>query len=147
MRTFVLALAGAASAALAATPTAAQYYGRPYGYGDRSYGYGYQDISGLQNRIYNVIRGLGGVRPDVRERVRAEAIGLDRELRYAARNGLSPYEEHNFDVRIGRLEMLKGRTSMNGYYGYGNERYGYEGYGYDRRGRHEGWRGDDRDDD
>lgn len=138
MRIFVLALAGAASAVLAATPAAAQYYGRAYGYGQPYYGSGYEGARGLETRIFNVLNGLGGVRPDVRERVRQEALGLDRELRFAGRNGLSPYEAHNFDVRIGQLERLKGYAS--------NRFYGYQGDRYDDRGnRNEGWR--ERDDD
>ena len=143
MRRFVLVMAGAASAAFAATPAAAQYYGRPYGYGDQGYYGGYGNAGGLEQRIFNVLRGLGGVRPDARERVRQEAIRLDRELRFAARNGLNPYEAHNFDVRIGQLERFKGYATMD-------RGYGYEGYGYDRRrggdwGDRGDWRG--RDDD
>ena len=138
MRGFVLAFAGAASAILAASPAAAQYYRQPYGYG---YNGGYADPSGLEQRIYNVLRSLDGVRPDQRWQVRAEALGLERQLRFAARNGLTQAEGHAFDVRIYQLERHMDAAAMNQGYGY----QGYNGY-YEGRG-HGRWRDRDGGDD
>lgn len=149
MRKIVLALVGTGAALALSAPAAAQYYPQynPYGYGG---GYGdpggWEQAGGLQRRIYNVLRSLDGVRADQRYQIRAEAISLDRQLRYAARNGLNPYEARAFDVRIGRLERLQQWASMN--YGYGYN--GYNGY-YGERHRYEGdhrWvRHDDDEDD
>lgn len=135
MRKFLLPLAAVGATLAVATPASAQYYGQPYGY---EHGYGYGNAGDLQQRIYNVLRGLDGVRYPAREQLRAEAISLDRQLRYAARNGLNPYEARAFDVRIGRLEQRKGWASA--YRGYGHDGYdgqrGYNGYdGYDYYGR------------
>jgi len=150
MRKTVLALVGSGVALVLAAPAAAQYYPQynPYGYGE-AYGYDYQggwnQAGGLERRIYNVLRSLDGVRPDQRYQIRAEAISLDRQLRYAARNGLNPYEARAFDVRIGRLERLQQWASMN--YGYGYN--GYNGY-YGERHRYDGdhrWQRHDDDDD
>jgi len=141
MRGFVLALAGAASAILAASPAAAQYYRQPYGYNGYGDNRGYADPSGLEQRIYNVLRSLDGVRPDQRGQVRAEALSLDRQLRFAARNGLTQAEGHAFDVRIYQLERYMGAAAMN-------QGYGYQDYnGYYRSGGHGRWHHDDGDDD
>ena len=146
MRGFVLALAGGASALLAASPAAAQYYGQPYGYrgyGYNSYGYGggYADPRGLEQRSYNVLRSLDGVRPDQRWQVRAEALGLERQLRFAARNGLTEYEGHAFDRRIYQLERHMQWASMNRGYGYRGDNGYYQDRGHGR------WHRDDDDDD
>ncbi|HWJ59771.1 MAG TPA: hypothetical protein VNR68_09090 [Sphingomicrobium sp.] len=145
MRTFLLALAVGASASLAATPAAAQFYPQRYGYsGDGYNGYaenrGYADPSGLEQRIYNVLRSLDGVRPDQRGQVRAEALSLERQLRFAARNGLSQYEGHAFDVRIYQLERHMASAAMNGGYGYQSYNGYYQGGGHGR------WHHDDGDD-
>ena len=158
MRKSVLALVAAGSALAVATPAAAQYYpqSRDYGYNGygRSYGYdrGYGDASGLHRRIVNVLNSIDGVRSSQRERLRYEAINLDRQLRYASRNGLNPYEAQNFNVRIGQLERRLqyasyGRYRGNGYNGYN----GYNGSNRDRDrdGRDDRWeddRGYDHDD-
>lgn len=155
MRKLILGLAATGSALAVATPAAAQYYQQPYGYNGYGNGYnnGYGQARGLQNRVFNVLRSLGGVRPDARERIRYQAINIDRQLRYASRNGLNPYEAQNFDYRIGLLERQLQRAAYNRGYGYGN---GYNGYGYDRDrdGRDDRWEDDrgyrhdrDRDDD
>lgn len=124
MRTFILGLAVAGSALAAASPAAAQYYPGPYDRGDR-YGYhgGWADPSGLQHRIHNVLRSLDGVRPSQRERLYHEAIRLDRGLRYAARNGLSPREHQEFDHRIHDLELFMADARMSD-----RRRYGYRRY-------------------
>lgn len=149
----LVALAAAGAALAVATPAAAQYYpGGGYGYGGYGYGNGYTNwgqVRTLQRRIFNVLRSLGGVRYDQRESIRAEAINLDRGLNYAARNGLNPYEAHNFDMRIDRLERRMQWASMNRGYGryggYGYDRYnGYnDGYGYGYGYRHRGDDGED----
>ena len=135
MRNMIIGLAAAGTALAVATPATAQYYQQPYGYngyGNNGYGYnnGYGQARGLQNRVFNVLRSLGGVRPGARERIRDQAINIDRQLRYASRNGLNPYEARNFDYRIGQLERQLQRANYNRGYGYNN---GYNnGYAYDR---------------
>lgn len=147
MRGLILGLAGAASVVLAISPAGAQYYGQRYGYSGYGYNGGYADPSSLEQRIYNVLRSLDGVAPYEREQLRGEALSLARQLRYAARNGLTRYEAHNFDVRIGELErhqLWAGRSSQG--YGYGDRSY-YGNY-HDRghgRGHHDD--GDDGNDD
>ena len=138
MRKLIIGLAAAGSALAVATPAAAQYYQQPYGYngyGNNAYGYnnGYGQARGLQSRVYNVLRSLDGVRPGARERIRNQAINIDRQLRLASRNGLNPYEARNFDVRIGQLERQLQRTAYNRGYGNGNAYNG--GYDRDRDGR------------
>lgn len=127
MRKLAFALVVAGSAIAAASTAAAQYYPQPapYGYG---YGYnnGFSQARSLERRIYNVLRSLDGVRPDQRYELRSEAISLDRQLRYAERNGLNPYEAHSFDIRVGRLERRQHWASMNGRYGY-DQNNGYYG--------------------
>ena len=162
MRKLVLALAASGSALAVAAPASAQYYPQSYSYGDNGHGYngygyngyGYNNwgqARGFQQRIYNVLRSLDGVRWDQRERLRYEAINLDRQLRIASRNGLNPYEARSFDVRIGQLECRQqyasgsryGRYGYNDYTGYYGDR---DGYDRGRERRHER-HGDDDDDD
>jgi hypothetical protein len=147
MRNLVLALLAGSSIGVA-VPASAQYYppvdGYRYGYGDYS---GWGQAQTLERRIHNVLRSLGGVRPDQRYAIRSEAINLDRELRFAGRNGLNRYEYHALDVRIGQLERRVQWAAINR--GYGYDRYdGYNGYYGDRdwhdRGRR--WGGNDEDD-
>jgi hypothetical protein len=154
MRKFVLGALAAGAGIAVATPAVAQYY-QPYGYGRSGYGYngsGYNNAwaqtSGLERRLQNVMRSLDGVRPDRAQQIRAEAYNIDRQLRYSMRNGLSPYEAHAIDVRIGRLEQRLQYAS-----GYGRGRYGYSGYngyngsnGYNSYNGEYGHRDRDRDD-
>jgi hypothetical protein len=143
MRNLILGLATVASAALIATPAAAQYYPRGYGY-SRDYGASYNnygDFGSLQRRLYNVERSLDGVPRQAAYQLSAEANALERQLRMASRNGLNPYEAHELNVRIGQLEqrqLMFSRKRGYGYNNYSNERGG--------EGRHRGWNGD-RDDD
>ncbi|GAA4744575.1 hypothetical protein GCM10023264_07320 [Sphingomonas daechungensis] len=146
MRKLTLVLAAAGSALAIATPAAAQYYPQPYGndrgYGNE-YGYnrGYADAGGLHRRIENVLKSIDGIRPDMRRQIYSEAIGLDRALRMASRNGLNPWEAREFDQRIYQLEIRQGRSSWNrgGRYGGYDDRY----YRDDRRDRRDRWDGDD----
>jgi hypothetical protein len=70
------------------------------------------------------------------DRLRDEANSIDRRLRHAARDGLSPWEAQDIQVRIARLEQ-RVRYSMAGRYG--RNGYGYNGnngyYDRDRDGR------------
>ena len=81
MRKFLLAVAAAGSALAVAAPASAQYYYGPRheygGYGNN----GWSDVGGLEQRIYNVLRSLDGVRYDQRYQLRAEAIRRVRALR------------------------------------------------------------------
>jgi hypothetical protein len=146
MRKVLLSLAAAGTALIIASPAAAQYYpqqrGAPYGnaYGYNGYRNGnynnYGAVRTLQSRLNNVMRSLGGVRPDRAEQIRGEAFQLDRRLRMAARNGLNPYEAQNLDRQVNRLELQLQYASNRGYRrdGYGNYN-GYNGYDRDSDGR------------
>ena len=123
MRKLVLALAVAGSALAIASPASAQYHPGPYDRGGYGYNRGYADPSGLQQRIHNVLRSIEGVRPNQRDRIYSEAIRLDRGLRYAARNGLSPREHQEFDHRIHDLELFMADARMSE-----RRRYGYRRY-------------------
>jgi hypothetical protein len=101
-------LIAAASTLAVSTPASAQYYHHGYGYHN-----GWGEARSLETRIHNVLRSLGGVRPDQRDVIRAQAFDLDRELHMAMRNGLNPGEAHNLDVRIGQLERHQQWASMN----------------------------------
>jgi hypothetical protein len=141
MRKFVLSLAAAGAALIAASPAVAQYYPgqqpAPYGYG---YGYGFGQVRALQARIDNVERQIN--RLDRRDRIgdrsadrlRDEADRIEDRLHRSARRGLNPYEMNVIQQRIARLEQRVQYSLANGY--------GRYGYG-DRDGR---W-GRDRDDD
>lgn len=141
MRNFVLGLAAAGTATLMASPASAQYYERGYGYNYGSRYNNYGDFGALQRRLSNVQRSLGGMPPQAAYQINAEANALERQLQFAARNGLNPYEAHDLDVRIGQLERRQLQFSRNWGYGYNN--YSYE---RNREGRNRDWQGD-RDDD
>ena len=156
MRKMILSLAAAGAALVAASPAAAQYYQQPQPYG---YGYGFQNNWGqvreLQVRIDRVewqinrldrFDRIGDGRAD---RLRAEANDIERQLRFATRNGLNPNEANMIRFRIDRLQQ-RVQYSVAGGYG----RYGYDGYSNDRYDRdHQRWHDrhdrddDDRDDD
>ncbi|MEA3057822.1 MAG: hypothetical protein QOF34_637 [Sphingomonadales bacterium] len=167
MRKLMISLAAAGTALAFATPAAAQYYPQQYGYGQQ-YGYnGYgQNNWGqyrqLQARLNNVERQINWldrrnvVRDDRADRLRHEANNLERQLRFAARNGLNPYEANAINGRISWLERQVQYSQANRYGGYGQHGYGYNNYGNqggyndrDRDGRddrYEDDRGHDRDD-
>ena len=99
------------AAALIATSASAEYH-----HGGRSHGAGYDQGSAmatLQRQLSNVMRSIGGVRPDQRDRIRSEAMDLDRQIHMAARDGLNPGEYHMLDVRLGQLERQEQAYSMN----------------------------------
>lgn len=102
-------LIGTAST-LIATAASAQYHQQ----GRHSNGYNEGSaVRTLEKQINDVMHSLGGVRPDQREQIRAEAMGLDHQIRMAASNGLSPSEYHDLDVRVGQLERREQAFSMN----------------------------------
>ena len=127
MRTFVLSLAAAGAALIAASPAVAQYYPgqqpAPYGYG---YGYGFGQVRALQARIDNVERQIN--RLDRRDRIgdrsadrlRDEANRIEDRLHRSARNGLNPWEARDIETRIGRLEQRVQYSIANGYGRYGD---------------------------
>ena len=163
MRKFVISLAAAGAALVAASPAAAQYYPQPQqprGYNGYNGGYGfnngYGQVRALQARIdalQNRIR-YAGVRGKSAQRLREESRNLERRLRNASRNGLNPYEMTDISQRIARLEQrvnyataYRGRgygyTVYNGYNGYNGGHYGNG----DRDDDNDHDRGHDRDDD
>ncbi len=101
---------GTASVLMATAATGQDHHqGRPHsnGYNEGS------AVRTLEKQIQDVLRSVGGVRPDQREQVRAEAMGLDHQIRSAASNGLSPAEYHDLDARVGQLERREHSLSMN----------------------------------
>jgi hypothetical protein len=112
MRQRLLALAAAGAALVIAAPAAAQYYPAPPPAPAYGYGYGrWADPRALQARIDGVERQIGRLdRHDVigdrsADHLRAEADGIERRLRRAAWNGLSPREASDINIRIARLEQ------------------------------------------
>jgi hypothetical protein len=163
MRKVLISLAAAGAALAIATPAAAQYYPGQYGvpYGN-AYGYNnYGQVRSLQARIdriewqINRLDRRDRIRDRSANRLRDEANNIERRLRHAARDGMSPWEAQDIQVRIARLEQRVQYTMARGYgrYGYNN---GYNGYGnnggyYDRDrdgrdDRYENDRGYDHDD-
>jgi hypothetical protein len=149
MRKFIISLAAAGSAVAFASPAAAQYfpgqqpYGQPYGYGSpygNAYGYNnYGQVRSLQARLdriewqINRLDRRDVIRDRTADRLRFEANSLERRLRFAARNGLNPYEANDIQRRISILEqrVRYALTSGRGYNGYGYNGYNsYNPYGY-----------------
>lgn len=123
MRKFVIALAAAGSALVAAAPASAQYAPQPYGnaYGYRNGNFG--QVRALQARIDAVERQIrfldrrNVVRDDRADRFRAEANQIEHRLHRAARNGLSRYEAREINNRIARLEQrVQYSVARNGGY-------------------------------
>ena len=164
MRKLMISLAAAGAALAIATPAAAQYYpgqyGAPYG---NAYGYNnnWGQVRSLQARIDRIEWQINRLDRHDRipdrsaDRLRDEANNIERRLRHAARDGMSPWEAQDIQVRIARLKQRVQYTMARGYgrYGYNN---GYNGYGnnggyYDRDrdgrdDRYENDRGYDHDD-
>jgi len=152
MRTFLISAAAAASALAVATPAAAQYYPAPPP-PPQGYAWGYQNnyghIRSLQVRIDNLQRRIA--RLDSRDRIserearrlREESRDIERRLRRAAYNGLSPREHALITARIQRLEARIFRDVRDGR-GWANDGW----IDRDRDGRDDRWeRRRDRDDD
>jgi len=133
MRKVLIALAAAGSTLAIATPAAAQYYppqpyGQPYGYNQpygNAYGYNnYGQVRSLQVRINAVERQINlldrrdRIRNRDADRLRNEANSLERRLRHAARDGMSPREANDIQIRLARLEQRVQYTlSYRGRYG------------------------------
>ena len=152
MRIFLMSLAATASALAVATPASAQYFPAPQGY---AYGYqnNYGQVRRLQVRIDQIQRQINRLdRRDIlsdreAERLRRQSQGLERRLRFAARNGLHPAEQHDIEHRLAGLEHRLYRDARDGrrWSSY-DHRYG--SYDRDRDGRDDRWeddRGRDRD--
>ncbi len=152
MRKVLISLAAAGAALAIATPAAAQFpgqYGAPYGnaYGYNNYNYG--QVRALQARIdriewqINRLDRRDRIRDRSADRLRDEANNIERRLRHAARDGMSPWEAQDIQVRIARLEQrvqysMAGRYGRNGYNGYSNNGY----YDRDRDGRDDRYEND-----
>lgn len=108
------------AATLMASSASAEYHHWGRGHSNR-YNEG-SAVATLQRQLNNVMRSIGGVRPDQRDRIRSEAIDLDRQVHMAARDGLSPEEYHVLDVRLGQLERQEHAFSMNRAYGHWRHR-------------------------
>ena len=138
MRKLILSLAAAGAAVAFATPASAQY-GQPYG---NAYGYnnGYGQVRSLQVRIDNIERQINQldrrdrIRDRSADRLRDDANRLEQRLRHAARDGMSPWEAQDINVRLARLEQRVQASFRGGRYGYQNG-YGNGGYDRDRDGR------------
>lgn len=139
MRKFLISAALAASTLVAAAPAAAQYYppqphGNAYGY-NGNYGQVRRldaRIDALQRQIRNLDRRniLSNREAD---RLRRESNNLERQLRYAARNGLNGWEANDLERRIYRLEARMHREAR-------------DGNGWNNRGYYQaGWNDRDRD--
>ncbi|MGI8705512.1 MAG: hypothetical protein ACR2JJ_06940 [Sphingomicrobium sp.] len=166
MRIVLISLATAASALAVASPASAQWAPQPQsGYGTQHYGgpgygmpgYGYQHghLQNLRFRIDSIQRQI--VVLDRRNilsnrearRLREQSRAVERRLRRAARNGLSPWEAHDIQTRIARLEHRVHREAMDRRGWRGAPGYGQYGavpgyYNYGNRDRDD--RDDDRDD-
>lgn len=164
MRTVLISLAAvAASALVAASPASAQWAPppQPYGYGGPGYGmpgYGYQHghLQSLQFRIDSIQRQIRVLdRRNIlsnREarRLREQSHAVERRLRRAAFNGLSPWEARDIQTRIARLEHRVHREAMDrrdwrGAHGYRQYSAAPGYYGNrDRDDRDDDWEDDDR---
>jgi len=141
MRKFVLSLAAAGAAVIAASPAAAQYYpapqpapyGNAYGYngynGYNGYGRGnWEQVRGLEVRLNNIERQIN--RLDRRDRIgdrsadrlRREANNIERRLHERARGGLNPREAGDLINRVQRLEQ-RVQFAMNDTYGRYSDRW------------------------
>lgn len=162
MRKMMITAAAAVSALAIAAPAAAQWAPAPppppgYGYGQQGYGYDYNSrgqVRGLQVRLNQVERQINRLdsrnRLSEREadRLRREANRIERQLRFAARDGLTGYEHRDLSIRIARLEQNVRYQANDG------DRWGRNGWSdRDRDGRDDRWENrrvrleDDRDDD
>jgi hypothetical protein len=134
MRKVLLSVAAVASALAVASPAAAQYYPAPQG-PVHGYGNNYGHFRNLQVRIDNLQRQINHLdrrnilRDREAERLRDQSREIERQLRYSARNGLSPYEANTVERRIARLEQRIYRDANDG----------------NRWGRNDNWRDRDRD--
>jgi hypothetical protein len=133
MRKFLITLAAASAAMVAAAPASAQgYYGQGYGqgYGSR-YGHGYPGDRGLLQRFNNQISQLQNriersaerrvISPGEYRSLRAHSFELRRRLQRFAYDGLSRGEAQDIADRIDNLRdrIRDERRDGRGYGGYG----------------------------
>ena len=144
MRKVLISVAAAASALAIAAPASAQYYPAPrgpvYGYGHNNYGH----VRNLQVRIDQLQRHINQldrrnvIRDREAERLRDQSREIERQLRYSARNGLSPNEANSVERRIARLEQRIYRDANDGNRWGGNDQWRDR----DRDGRNDRWEDD-----
>ena len=165
MRKFVISVAVAGAALVAASPASAQYYPQPqpYGYGaPYGHAYGYQNnwgqvrslqvrVDRIQRELVRLVRVRAISRDEFRNR-NEDARDIERRLRRDFRDGrgLNGNEIYGIERRIARLEQRIARDTRDG------NRWGYNGYNgqygqyidRDRDGRNDryeddrGWRRD-----
>jgi hypothetical protein len=137
MRKILISAAAAVTALAVAAPAAAQWQQPQYGYG---YGYNnnYGHVRSLQIRLNQIERQIN--RLDSRnilsereaDRLRRQANQLERQIRYAARNGLNQWEFRGLQNRLVHLEQRVRYEARDGNrYGQG---YGRGGWDRDRDG-------------
>ena len=132
MRKVLISAAAAVSALTFAAPASAQYYpAQPNGY---AYGYNnYGHARSLQARVDQVQRQFKQLdkRYILSEReadsLRAQSKQLEQQLRYSARNGLSPNEANSFERRLAGLERRIAYQANDG------NRYAGRGHGWGDR--------------
>lgn len=110
MRKFIISLALASTAAMAA-PAAAQYHDpyrtNGYGHGDR---YGYQQGRQIEQRIYRLreriqrVSQRGAVSRKESYRLQRDLDKIERRYSEYSRNGLSQQEQYDLQRRIQNLQ-------------------------------------------
>jgi hypothetical protein len=151
MRRLLISVASVGAALALATPAAAQYYPQqPYNGYNRYQESARVQVQVLRSRIDRVERQIdyaarrGAIGYGTANRLRQEAIGLERYVNGAGRYGLNPYQVNDLQSRIARIEQrveyagrsyrgyggYDGYNGYNGYNGYSGYS-GYRGYGYD----------------
>ena len=130
MRRIAHSIAAASAALVSASPAAAQYYPapRPAPYGNGGYGFrgNWGEARALHERIESIERQIGRldrrdrIGDDRADRLRDEANRIERQLRYASRDGLNPYEAREIRFRVDRLEQQVRYAAAYGYSRYGD---------------------------
>jgi hypothetical protein len=146
MRKVLISVAAAASALAFAAPAAAQHYpaqppyGNAYGYHNNHYGH-FRNlqvrVDQLQRHIVNLDR-RNIISEREAYRLREQSRQIEGQLRYSARNGLSPNEARTIEYRLARLEQRIYRDARDG------NRWGYNDNwrDRDRDGRNDRWEDD-----
>lgn len=129
MRTALLTIAAALSAAGLAAPASAQWFPQPYGH---AYGYTHYNpliarsldarVDQVRRHVFNMNRRYL-LAPSQARRLDREAISIKHRIWSASRNGLSFSERRSLDRRIDRLERrVRIEVARNSRYG---PRYAY----------------------
>jgi hypothetical protein len=136
MRRFLVSLAAAGAALVAAAPAVAQWGPQPV-YAPRAYGYGYNNVAiaqGLEARVAGIraqVRDLGArglIRWNKARNLDREAFNLQRQIHASAWHGLSPGESYSLDNRIRRLEYRVQTAALRGRHAPRYAGYRYAGY-------------------